>query len=249
MSIFAMNEVISMSSLRPTLKLVLLMLANAYNQETGKCHPSQERLAKECEVSIQTIQRHVAELENRGLIRRHTKHLGRGQGSFTHYQLRFMTESRNSKLIPVSDKKRNHSQTNLRVKTGEVRHNEFDGKTAHSRRIDLSCTMAGNKDNQKHKTETPALTSIESQLRDVELLAKSLLSKIENQIIRRTRGAEERRIALRNLTAEITWADQETLYVSWARPLDRAKTDLYRELRQAGVSLQLDHRREQNAPP
>lgn len=159
-----------------------------------------------------------------------------------------MNRSRNSKPIPLADKKRNHSPANLGVLSDEIRHSKLDGKTAHLRRIDLSCTMAGDKDNQKHKTATPGLTPTERQLRDVELLAKSLLSKIEEQITNRTRGVEERLIALKNLTDEITWADQDTLFVSWAMPLDRAKTNLCRELRLAGVSLQLNHSREQNAP-
>lgn len=249
MSIFAMNEVISMSGLSPTLKLVLLMLANAYNQETGKCHPSQERLARECEVSVQTIQRRVAELESLGLIRRRTKHLGRGQGSFTQYQLRFMTGSRNPKPFPISNEKTDRAQTKTRGDAVEVRPNNIEGKTSHLRRIDLSCAMAGNKDNRKHKTEKRALAPIERELLDVELLAKSLLSKIEDQITRRTRGVEERRIALRNLTAHVTWADQETLYVSWSAPLDKAKAALLRELRLAGVSLQLDHHRGKHSSP
>lgn len=109
--------------------------------------------------------------------------------------------------------------------------------------------MAGNKDNQKNKTEIRARAADDSPFFDVELLAISLVTSIDEQISLRTRGVESRRTALSQLTDEVTWADQETLFVSWAVPLDRAKSDLCRELQLAGVSLKLDRDREHAHAP
>lgn len=49
-------------------KLVLLLLANHTNGHTGQCNPSQALLAKECCMGISTLRRHLADLEQAGLI-------------------------------------------------------------------------------------------------------------------------------------------------------------------------------------
>src|SRR5690606_2412510 len=50
-------------------KLVLLMLANRTNHDTGRCDPSHRRLADECGMSTATVKRAIVELEKKGLLR------------------------------------------------------------------------------------------------------------------------------------------------------------------------------------
>lgn len=50
-------------------KLVLLMLANHTNGQTGRCDPSLNRLAEECGMSRDTVIRAMKRLEEKGLIR------------------------------------------------------------------------------------------------------------------------------------------------------------------------------------
>lgn len=49
-------------------KLVLLMLANRCNHDTGRCDPSHKRLADECGMSQSTVKRAIAQLEEAGLL-------------------------------------------------------------------------------------------------------------------------------------------------------------------------------------
>ena len=50
-------------------KLVLLMLANCANHQTGQCNPSHKNLAKECSMGISTLKGHIAALEKAGFLR------------------------------------------------------------------------------------------------------------------------------------------------------------------------------------
>lgn len=52
----------------PSAKLVLLMLANRTNSETGKCNPSHKNLAAECEIRPETLKTHLRSLADKGLI-------------------------------------------------------------------------------------------------------------------------------------------------------------------------------------
>lgn len=54
--------------LQPALKLVLLKLADRANDD-GECWPGQESIAKACGVGARTLVRHIATLEQMGLIR------------------------------------------------------------------------------------------------------------------------------------------------------------------------------------
>ena len=62
----------------PGPKAVLLCLADRAD-ENESCFPSQELLAKETEQSVRTVQRQLADLEVKGLLRR--EHRPRGDGS------------------------------------------------------------------------------------------------------------------------------------------------------------------------
>jgi uncharacterized phage protein (TIGR02220 family) len=49
-------------------KMVLMMLANRTNHETGRCDPSHKRLAFDCGMSISTLKRCIKSLEESGLL-------------------------------------------------------------------------------------------------------------------------------------------------------------------------------------
>lgn len=90
MSIQAVAAAIELEDLPPATKLVLMLLANAYNGHTGQCNPDQERLAKEACMSVRSVRDHLSALERLGLIVRQTNYLGRGKGAETHFQLLFL---------------------------------------------------------------------------------------------------------------------------------------------------------------
>ncbi len=69
MSHEATNWAIKQRGLKPTTKIVLWHLCDRFNPDYG-CFPSQERLAHDCEISRATLNRHLDDLEARGLIRR-----------------------------------------------------------------------------------------------------------------------------------------------------------------------------------
>jgi hypothetical protein len=50
-------------------KLVLLMLANCANHQTGQCNPSHKNLAEECSMGISTLKGHIAALEKAGFLK------------------------------------------------------------------------------------------------------------------------------------------------------------------------------------
>ncbi len=49
-------------------KIVLLMLANRANHDTGQCNPSYDRLASECGMSVRACKDQIQHLANAGLI-------------------------------------------------------------------------------------------------------------------------------------------------------------------------------------
>lgn len=54
--------------LKHTEKIVLIMLANRCNHDTGRCDPSHKRLANECGMSLSTLKRCIDKLEQAGLL-------------------------------------------------------------------------------------------------------------------------------------------------------------------------------------
>ena len=50
-------------------KIVLLMLANRTNHDTGLCYPSHDRLAKECGMDKRSVINQIAKLESAGLLK------------------------------------------------------------------------------------------------------------------------------------------------------------------------------------
>ena len=93
MSHDATNWAIKQRGLDPATKLLLWQLADRHNKDTGRCDPSQERLAADCEMSRASINRHLAKLEEAGLIRRFQRIDPRTKRQeSTTYQLAFDTE-------------------------------------------------------------------------------------------------------------------------------------------------------------
>ncbi len=69
MSHRATNWAVEQRGIPPIAKVVLWHLADRHNPDNG-CFPDQDTLAKSVEVSRASINRHLTELENAGLIRR-----------------------------------------------------------------------------------------------------------------------------------------------------------------------------------
>jgi len=69
MSHTATNWAIQQRGLKPAAKIVLWHLCDRFNPDYG-CFPSQERLAHDCEIGRATLNRHLDDLETRGLIHR-----------------------------------------------------------------------------------------------------------------------------------------------------------------------------------
>lgn len=69
MSHEATSWAVKQRGLKPTAKVILWHLADRHNPDFG-CFPSQARLADDAEVSRATLNRHLDELEERGLIAR-----------------------------------------------------------------------------------------------------------------------------------------------------------------------------------
>lgn len=54
-------------------KMVLIMLSNRCNADTGRCDPSHKRLAKDCGMSRSTLKRHLSKLEEKGFLIIHSR--------------------------------------------------------------------------------------------------------------------------------------------------------------------------------
>ena len=76
------------TGLKPAAKIVLYWLADHHNGETGLCFPSLNTLAKECEMDVATVKRHLGGLEDLGLIERKQRHRENGSQTSTQYILR-----------------------------------------------------------------------------------------------------------------------------------------------------------------
>lgn len=77
----------NVKGLKPSAKVVLIQLADFHNKETGRCNPSAQRLADDCEMNRATVFRHLIDLEKRGLITRHNRGDGTGGRGSNQYEL------------------------------------------------------------------------------------------------------------------------------------------------------------------
>ena len=91
MSFKILGHVIHNVSLPPTQKLVLIVLADFFNEESGKAWPSQETLCRVTSLSRRTINRALRELEKKGHI---TTSKERTSGQYPHsiYRINHVSE-------------------------------------------------------------------------------------------------------------------------------------------------------------
>lgn len=68
MSFEALTWAVKQNTANSGQKLVLLMLANYTNPDTGQCNPSQKRLAEKCCMSLASVKRHIDGLEEAGFL-------------------------------------------------------------------------------------------------------------------------------------------------------------------------------------
>lgn len=87
MSVRAISWALGAETGKPTAKLVLLALAN-YADDDGICWPSQARIARETEQSVDSIQRRLRDLESAGLIERQRRNGRYGARITDRYHLR-----------------------------------------------------------------------------------------------------------------------------------------------------------------
>lgn len=69
MSHRAMNWALEQRELKPSPWRVLVMLADRHNKDTLRCDPDQRTLAEDCNMTRETVGRHISDLEEMGLIR------------------------------------------------------------------------------------------------------------------------------------------------------------------------------------
>lgn len=108
------NWAISQRNLKPASKLLLWHLADCHNAHTGRCDPSQDRLAHDMQMSRSSVNKHLNILETKGLIKRQKRYNGaRKRQETTSYILGFEIEeapdivkavSENRTEEPVSEK-------------------------------------------------------------------------------------------------------------------------------------------------
>lgn len=70
MSHNAVNWALNQKTLKPGPWVTLIMLADRHNKDTKRCDPDQTQLAADCNMSRATVNRHLEDLEQIGLIRR-----------------------------------------------------------------------------------------------------------------------------------------------------------------------------------
>jgi len=99
MSIKAVAAAIEIDGLAPATKLVLILLANRYNGDTGLCCPKQENLADEACMTSRSLRTHLKDLEQAGLICRALVKKGHGQADQTNYSFPFLDR----KIFPTED--------------------------------------------------------------------------------------------------------------------------------------------------
>jgi hypothetical protein len=68
MSFEALTWAVKQNTANSGQKLVLLILANYTNPDTGQCNPSQKRLAEKCSMSHASVKRHIEALEQAGFL-------------------------------------------------------------------------------------------------------------------------------------------------------------------------------------
>jgi hypothetical protein len=108
MSHAATNWAIQQRGLKPATKIVLWHLCDRHNPDFG-CFPTQARLAEDAEMSISSLNEHLAKLEALGLIRRIRSHDHRTKRrQATRYMLGF---EEHGPQVPLPETGDGHSET------------------------------------------------------------------------------------------------------------------------------------------
>lgn len=84
MSVKIMTEVFELDLPKPSLKLILLGLADCANNE-GECYPSINTLAKKCSLGVDTVYRGIKKLEQMGLLVRKNRAHSNGRCASNFY--------------------------------------------------------------------------------------------------------------------------------------------------------------------
>ena len=108
-------------------KLVLLMLANRTNHETGRCTPRIKTLAEECGMSDRTVQRCLVELAESDLVVVHHRTID-GLRISSQYELKIPSACRDDtshsrgvvtvSRVPVTDSRRKNQEENQEENRG-----------------------------------------------------------------------------------------------------------------------------------
>lgn len=165
MSIKAINYVIDLKIGDATSKLIMINLANLYNDATEYAYPSQELLSKRSECSIRTVQRKLIKLAQLGFIKVHFRPNKTSLYSFP--------KINGYDTLDVSDC---HTQKNGYDKSG----NGYD--TSDVRTINNNHYININKKNKKKEnllTELVLTDELKKYATDRELDAEEILEDIK----------------------------------------------------------------------
>lgn len=235
----AVDLVLQMENVGPA-KCVLVSLANALNNKTRKCNPSQARLARETEKTEKTVQRHLTALEKEGLIKRETIALGFGKGSKTYFILPFADAKdapENDKTRPLKNRDKTPQFTHLH--TPKLRGVYKDKQET----IQKRCAAAGVSLNRD-----PALTEGRDDLRDLSEAdldslnaAASLLRALWFEAAGHPK-ADFYRTEIDRLAIEVVGASEASLLVGYRRDRDGFSDSLSRVLRKTKITIAVQKR-------
>ncbi|WP_262386644.1 hypothetical protein ROLI_044970 [Roseobacter fucihabitans] len=118
MSGMALIWAANVKGLKPAAKIILILLADFHNKDTGQCNPNAQGLTDECEMGRTTLFRYMTTLEQCGLVTRHARDDGNGGRGSNRYELHL-----DIILDPISRPKGGSSGSNGVVPQNETRRN------------------------------------------------------------------------------------------------------------------------------
>jgi len=91
------------AGLKPAAKIVLYWLADHYNQSTGECFPSINRLIELCEMTRRAVQNNIDDLEAAGLVEVVTRHRPNGSQTSNIYVLKLAQDGVQNMHTPCAE--------------------------------------------------------------------------------------------------------------------------------------------------
>lgn len=158
MSGMALIWAANVKGLKPAAKIVLIQLADFHNKETGQCNPSAQRLADECEMGRATLFRHMATLEECGLVTRHARGDGDGGRGANQYELHLditlgpSARPKGGGSVPDGVVSQNETGENVSKKRGK----SLKGETGVVSNRDRNLTIEPEKEPPSRKREATA---------------------------------------------------------------------------------------------